>query len=74
VAGGGVATREGDDPDLPTLVGALSTLAATVAGLRLRAAAHRRFGTGLPGAFAEDAIAVLLAWLGARRTGPDLTR
>jgi uncharacterized membrane protein len=74
VAGGGVATRESDDPDLPTLAGALSALAATVAGLSLRAAAHRRFGTDLPGAFAEDAVAVLLGRLGARRTGPKLTR
>lgn len=68
-AGGGLAVRAGDDPDLPTLVGALGAVASAFAGLRLRAAAQRRFGTDLPGALAEDAIAVLVGRLGARRRG-----
>ncbi|WP_433559967.1 hypothetical protein ACQPWY_18335 [Pseudonocardia xinjiangensis] len=43
--------------------------AAAALGVRLRAAAARRFGSDKPGAFAEDAIATLLGWLGARRAG-----
>ncbi|MEA5360972.1 hypothetical protein VA596_15600 [Amycolatopsis sp., V23-08] len=67
-AAGGVAVREGDDPDLPALIGALAAIGATLAGLRLRTAAHHRFGTDLPGALAEDVVAAVLGWLGARRS------
>jgi uncharacterized membrane protein len=42
---------------------------AAALGTRLRALAARRFGSDLPGAFAEDAVAGTLAWPGARRSG-----
>ncbi|WP_218609523.1 hypothetical protein [Pseudonocardia sp. KRD291] len=64
---GAVAARDGDDPDLPTLVGALSAVAGAAAGMRLRAVSARRFGSDRPGALAEDVVAALLGWLGARR-------
>jgi uncharacterized membrane protein len=62
-----VARRDGHGSVLPALVGAASALGAAVLGVRLRAAAERRFGSDRPGAFAEDALAAMLAWLGARR-------
>lgn len=65
-----VARRDGHDPVLPALVGLAGAAAASVAGVRLRAAASRRFGSDRPGAFAEDAVAALLGWLGARRPRP----
>lgn len=65
-----VARRDGHDPALPGLVGAASAVGAAVLGVRLRAAAERRFGSDKPGALAEDAVAALLGWLGARRPAP----
>jgi uncharacterized membrane protein len=66
-----MAHRERADATLPTLVGLGSAVAASVLGVRLRAAAARRFGSDKPGALAEDAAAVLLGWLGARRAPKD---
>jgi uncharacterized membrane protein len=62
-----VARRDGYDSVPPALVAAASAAAVAVLGARLRAAAHRCFGSDRPGALAEDALALLLAWLGARR-------
>jgi uncharacterized membrane protein len=62
-----VARRDGHDPVLPALVGTAGALAASVLGNRLRATAAQRFGSDKPGAFLEDGLAALLAWLGARR-------
>ncbi|HYH30389.1 MAG TPA: hypothetical protein VD903_08390 [Pseudonocardia sp.] len=62
-----VARRDGHDNALPGLIGAASAVGAAVLGVRLRAVAARRFGTDKPGALAEDALAALLGWLGARR-------
>jgi uncharacterized membrane protein len=62
-----MARRDGQDPALPGVIGLAGAVAASVLGVRLRAAAARRFGSDKPGAFAEDAVAALLGWLGARR-------
>jgi uncharacterized membrane protein len=62
-----VARRDGHDSVRPALVGAASAVGGAVLGTWLRAAAQRRFGSDRPGAFAEDVLAALLAWLGARR-------
>jgi uncharacterized membrane protein len=62
-----MARRDGHDPALPGTVGLAGAVAASVAGVRLRAAAARRFGSDRPGALAEDTLAALLAYLGARR-------
>jgi uncharacterized membrane protein len=62
-----VARRDGYDSVSPTLVAAAAAVGAAVLGARMRAAAHHWFGSDRPGAFAEDALALLLAWLGARR-------
>jgi uncharacterized membrane protein len=70
VAAGGVATRGGDDPAVPAVVGLVTAVAAAMLAVRARAAASRAFGSDLPGAFAEDALAGLLGWLGARRPHP----
>jgi uncharacterized membrane protein len=66
-AAGAVARRDGHDSGLPGLVGAASAVGNALLWVRLREAGRRRFGTDRPGAFAEDALAALLAWLGARR-------
>jgi uncharacterized membrane protein len=63
-----VARRDGHDPTLPGLVGAAAAVGTAVLGVRLRAAAQRRFGSDRPGAVAEDVLAAALGWLGARRT------
>jgi uncharacterized membrane protein len=68
-----VAVRAGEDQDLPALLGAGAALAAAAAGIRLRAAARERFGSDLPGALAEDAVAAVLGWLGARRATKEPT-
>jgi uncharacterized membrane protein len=60
------AARTGEDQDLPALLGAGAALASAAAGIRLRAAARKRFGSDLPGALAEDALAAALGWFGAR--------
>ncbi|MHA6625136.1 hypothetical protein ACU61A_06910 [Pseudonocardia sichuanensis] len=66
-AAGAAARRDGHDSGLPGLVGAASAVGSALLGVRLRAAAERRFGSDRPGAVAEDALAALLAWLGSRR-------
>jgi uncharacterized membrane protein len=67
VAAGGTATRDGDDPAAPAVVGLVTAVAAAMLAVRARAGAARALGSDLPGAFAEDALAGLLGWLGARR-------
>jgi uncharacterized membrane protein len=62
-----VARRDGHDPTLPGLVGAAAAVGTAVLGVHLRAMAHRRFGSDRPGAVAEDLLAAVLGWLGARR-------
>jgi uncharacterized membrane protein len=62
-----VARRDGHDATLPGLVGAAAAIGTAVLGVRLRAAAQRRFGSDRPGAVAEDVVAAALGWLGARR-------
>jgi uncharacterized membrane protein len=62
-----VARRDGHDPTLPGLVGAAAAIGMAVLGVRLRAAAQQRFGSDRPGAVAEDVLAAVLGWLGARR-------
>jgi uncharacterized membrane protein len=64
-----VARRDGHDSALPGIVGATAAVGSAVLGSRLRAAAARRLGSDLPGAVAEDVLAGLLGWLGARRPG-----
>ncbi|MCE3551704.1 hypothetical protein LWC33_09580 [Pseudonocardia sp. RS11V-5] len=67
-----MARRDGEDPALPALAGLAGAAGAAVLGVRARAAAARRFGSDLPGALAEDVLAALLAWSGARRRrSPD---
>ena len=66
-----VARRDGEDPTLAGLVGVGAALGASVLGVRARAAASRRFGSDLPGSLAEDVVAGLLGWLGARRSRPN---
>jgi uncharacterized membrane protein len=65
-----VARRDGHDATLPGLVGAAAAIGTAVLGVRLRAAAKQRFGSDRPGAVAEDVLAALLGWLGARRPTP----
>ena len=62
-----VARRDGDAATHAGVVGLGAALGAAVLGVRTRAAAARRFGSDLPGAVAEDVLAALLGWLGARR-------
>ena len=54
-------------PPSAVAVGAVSALGSAALGIRLRALAARRFGSDLPGAFVEDALADTLAWLFIRR-------
>jgi uncharacterized membrane protein len=72
-----VAGRDGHDPTLPGLVGAAAAVGMAVLGVHLRAAAQRRFGSDRPGAVAEDVLAALLGWVGARRPAaaapPEMT-
>jgi uncharacterized membrane protein len=64
-----VARRDGHESTLPGLIGAASAIATATLGVRWRAASARRFGSDRPGALAEDVLAALLGWLGARRPG-----
>ncbi len=66
-AAAGMAARDGERPEPAAAVAAVAALGSAAAGIRLRALAARRFGSDLPGAFIEDAIAGALAWLGTRR-------
>ena len=68
VAAAGMAIRDGERPEPAAAVAAVDrALGSAALGVRLRALAARRLGSDLPGAFAEDALAGTLAWLGARR-------
>jgi uncharacterized membrane protein len=49
------------------VVGLVAAVATAFLAVRARAAAAERFGSDRPGAVVEDALAALLAWLGARR-------
>jgi uncharacterized membrane protein len=66
-AAAGMAVRDGELPASAVAVAAVSALGSAALGIRLRALAARRFGSDLPGAFVEDALADTLAWLGTRR-------
>ena len=70
VAAGAVATRDGDDPAVPAVIGLVTAVCAATLAVRARAAAQRRFGSDRPGALAEDALAALLGWLATRRPHP----
>ncbi|MFC5237808.1 hypothetical protein [Pseudonocardia zijingensis] len=67
-----IARRDGHDPTLPGLLGAGAAIGTAVLGVRLRALAQRRLGSDRPGAVAEDVLAALLGWLGARRSGSGM--
>lgn len=67
VAAAGTAARDGERPEPVAAVAAVTALGGAVLGARLRSVAARRFGSDLPGAFIEDALAGTLAWLGTRR-------
>jgi uncharacterized membrane protein len=66
-AAAGMAIRDGERPEPAAAVAAVAALAGAALGVRFRALAARRLGSDLPGAFAEDALAGTLAWLGGRR-------
>lgn len=66
-AGEVAATRDGVEPGPLVLTATAAALATAVGGKALRTAAHRRLGSDLPGALVEDALAVVLAGLGAGR-------
>ena len=66
-AAAGMATRDGERPEPAAAVAAVTALGSAALGVRIRALAARHLGSDLPGAFAEDALAGTLAWLGARR-------
>ena len=61
------ARRDGHEPVLPAVVGAVTAVGAAVLFARLRGVAAQRFGSDTPGAFLEDGLAALLGWIGARR-------
>jgi uncharacterized membrane protein len=61
------ARRDGHEPVLPAVVGAVTAVGAAVLFSRLRGVAAQRFGSDTPGAFLEDGLAALLGWIGARR-------
>ncbi|MGH3613708.1 MAG: hypothetical protein ACRDRK_14175 [Pseudonocardia sp.] len=67
ISAGAVARRDGFAPVLPAVVAAAGALGSAVCGAQWRTTASRRFGSDLPGALAEDGVAALLGWLGARR-------
>lgn len=66
LAGGGYARRHGAHPVVPALTAAAAALATSYGGARWRAYAARH-RVGVPAAVAEDAAAVALAWVAARR-------
>jgi uncharacterized membrane protein len=67
LSGGLVASRGGGRALAGAAVGAATSAAWTLAGPRYRSLAAARTGSDLPGALAEDAAAVTLAWAAARR-------
>ncbi|HEX5300831.1 MAG TPA: hypothetical protein VFW50_27955 [Streptosporangiaceae bacterium] len=67
-AGAGMAARAGELPGPAAAVAAVTALGSAALGVRLRAAAARRLGSDLPGAFVEDALTGAMAWLGTRRS------
>jgi uncharacterized membrane protein len=69
---GVVARRAGEEPGLPALAAVLAAVGSALAGSRLRGRAADRFGSDLPGALVEDAMAAVLGWFGARRTASGL--
>ena len=66
-AAAGMAIRDGERPEPAAAVAAVAAFGSAALGVQFRALAARRLGSDLPGAFAEDALAGALAWLGARR-------
>ncbi|WP_345427108.1 hypothetical protein [Pseudonocardia xishanensis] len=70
LVGATVARRADADPTLPALVGVLAALGSALVGVRWRSWAAERAGSDLPGALAEDAVALGLAWWGSRPTRP----
>jgi uncharacterized membrane protein len=72
VAAGTVAVRDGDEPVVPVVVGLVTAVGAAFLLVRLRGLAADRFGSDRPGALAEDGLAALLGWLGARRPHPTV--
>ncbi|GGV31230.1 hypothetical protein GCM10010182_63280 [Actinomadura cremea] len=66
-AAGTAARRDRAEYGPPALTAAAVAAGTAFAATRLRAVAARRCGSDLPGALTEDALAALLAWLGARR-------
>ncbi|MDD7941216.1 hypothetical protein PHK61_22615 [Actinomycetospora lutea] len=61
------ARRDGYEGGPGVVVATAAAAGAAFGGQYLRARAQERFGADLPGAFAEDAVAALLAWWGAGR-------
>lgn len=68
VTAGLIGTRRGERAALPALVGLLAAAGTTFAGPPARAAAAARLGSDLPGALAEDVLALGLA-AAATRSG-----
>jgi len=62
------AHRDGHEGGPTALLAALAAVGASVLGYRLRGVAKQRFGSDLPGALIEDAVAVGLAAVGAGRS------
>ncbi|MEJ2885779.1 hypothetical protein [Actinomycetospora aeridis] len=62
------ACRDGHEGGPGVLVATAAAAGAAFGGQHLRALARDRFGTDLPGALGEDALAALLAWWGAGRS------
>lgn len=62
-----MARRDQREGGPASLVAAAGAVGAALGGMRLRATAHRTFGSDLPGALAEDALTAMLAWAGSRR-------
>lgn len=67
LTGAVVTTRSGYPPASGAAAGAGAAVVTTIAGPRVRALAAARYGSDLPGALAEDALAYVLAFTAARR-------
>jgi len=66
LAGALIAARGGTDQRASAITAAVAAAVSSVVGSRARAALTRRLGSDLPGAFAEDAVALSLAAISAR--------